>query len=304
MCVYPQNRANIYEICGQQKIEGKEDKNQKESFKVKACRHYNCLNCCANLKSIYKMIILKYESESEKLAIKIEGYNKYNSLIKDMIAVEMIEECEYQCRLIFKFEEPQVNSQKVDETSLGVKVNSPAYHCRDIKDNNKAVHKTGIYFTKPINSQIVSKVYCDQDTEGGGWQLLFNYRHTKQQSDFQLDGTAYPLDPIYGVSHTTLQAVGYNFNEISELRFLCLSTHDNKFIHFITKNPKVIIAAFNEDTTSLTKEDWQSDLDTLHNQNLDEQFLSLFLDAQKIDPPFTVSDILKKISITNTENVN
>lgn len=97
------------------------------------------------------------------------------------------------------------------------------------------------------------------ETEGGGWQLLYSYRHTKGQKDFALDGTAYPLDPIYGGSHITLMQAGYSFNEIGEVRFFCVTSNENKFVHFITKNTKVIMAAFDEDATQVSKEDWMSD---------------------------------------------
>ncbi len=87
--------------------------------------------------------------------------------------IAMIEKCEEECRKAHKFDEPVLNEVKPKMTTLGLDMNTPAVHCRDIRDNNKAVKENGIFYTKPLHSLVVSKVYCNMDTEGGG--IIYHY---------------------------------------------------------------------------------------------------------------------------------
>ena len=67
----------------------------------------------------------------------------------NLVPSDIVGKCEKQCRLVYRFDEPVLNTNKPKSTKLGVAATFPAYHCRDIKDNNKAVSKSGLFYTKP-----------------------------------------------------------------------------------------------------------------------------------------------------------
>lgn len=65
-----------------------------------------------------------------------------------------------------------------DET-LGTKEN-PARDCTDIKHWGPEDAKSGSYFVK-FNDELY-EVFCDMDTDDGGWTLFFNYIHVPGQN--------------------------------------------------------------------------------------------------------------------------
>jgi len=47
------------------------------------------------------------------------------------------------------------------------------------------------------------------EIENGGWQLLYAYKKNENEKNFQIDGTDIPIDPYYGMSHTSLNQLEY-----------------------------------------------------------------------------------------------
>lgn len=63
-CVVPSDIPTIYDICGDQQISGTQIQKNGESYKKQACKYYNCVNCCTNIKMIYKLTLLKYMDQA------------------------------------------------------------------------------------------------------------------------------------------------------------------------------------------------------------------------------------------------
>lgn len=59
---------------------------------------------------------------------------------------------------------------------MGLNNESPGDSCSDILLNGGKNPKSGIYTIKKGDRPPFS-VYCDQDTDGGGWTLMLSYDH-------------------------------------------------------------------------------------------------------------------------------
>ena len=142
--------------------------------------------------------------EAEKMGFKKGDYKSFHVQLEKMVPSSVEGGCYRACRKQYKFAEPDVAEDIINNDKLGISQKSPGYHCNDIKQNNNKAKESGIFYIRPKMSKKISKVYCDFETENGGWQLLYSYKKNENQKDFQIDGTNIPIDPYYGMSHTTL----------------------------------------------------------------------------------------------------
>lgn len=69
--------------------------------------------------------------------------------------------------------EPDCNEKEI---LFGLTKNYAANSCKQIKEKRKDA-ESGIYWVKP-DGKNPTQVYCDQETDGGGWALVYCYTFT------------------------------------------------------------------------------------------------------------------------------
>ena len=64
-------------------------------------------------------------------------------------------------------------------SSLGLSIENPALNCKDLKNKRPSV-VSGVYWIDPDGGYHGNafEAYCDQQTDGGGWTLVWSYTFT------------------------------------------------------------------------------------------------------------------------------
>lgn len=115
---------------------------------------------------------------------------------------------------------------------------------------NRKTAKSGVYWIY-LSSKGVQKVFCDLETDKGGWTLFFNYIH-EQGAELLLDENKLPFE-LKTNSHMYLKNAGFNHRDVKELRFLCTERFksEKKYWHFKTMNSDLIELAMTGDQSLL-----------------------------------------------------
>ena len=68
-------------------------------------------------------------------------------------------------------------------SSLGLSIQNPALNCKDLKNKKPSV-ASGVYWIDPDGGYHGNafEAYCDQQTDGGGWTLVWSYTFTDYSS--------------------------------------------------------------------------------------------------------------------------
>ena len=68
-------------------------------------------------------------------------------------------------------------------SSLGLSIENPALNCKDLKNRRPSV-ASGVYWIDPDGGYHGNsfEAYCDQQTDGGGWTLVWSYTFTDYSS--------------------------------------------------------------------------------------------------------------------------
>ena len=99
------------------------------------------------------------------------------------------------------------------------------------------------------------------ETEGGGWMLLYAYKHrggdnfpVVQDLPTDPDGYSHQLLNAYNISPGYVAVlyweICYSYSLLfysrwaQELRFFCTSSHHNRVMHFTTRNRNIIQTAY------------------------------------------------------------
>lgn len=167
-CIYPVSKINYVKWCN--------NVNFGHPDKVVSCELSFCNVCCDNLIFEYQQLALENPlATTLGLTTPLAG-----DLMKDyFIKGDKITECRNNCVKTYPATLPTQNTTPSRDPTLGTKEN-PARDCMDIKVWGDKDNKSGKYWCK-FGFQGIYEVYCDMETDFGGWTLFFNYAHSVGQ---------------------------------------------------------------------------------------------------------------------------
>jgi hypothetical protein len=210
-----------------------------------ACLYNFCEVCCDHL-------VFVYQNAAEKNLIgELLQLNQEQGIksIKTIIDNTTIHNCKVECKRQYPVDMPKAQEKPPRDPELGTE-KKPALTCADIKKWGPKSSKSGIYWIE-LPAKGPQKVFCDMETDKGGWTLFFNYLHQPGQELF-LNENKLPNDMRVN-SHMYLENAGFSARDVKDIRFICTERFKayKKYWHFKTSNRDIISVAMTGDQTSL-----------------------------------------------------
>lgn len=196
------------------------------------CQNSFCKLCCTNLKVIFDFEINPSNAEKKN--------------------------CQSKCDQLYGIARKEQLPPPPRDLSLGMTSDHPALSCADIKKWGSQL--SGKYWIKQ-GDKGSARVFCDMDSDMGGWTLFFNYRHKPDQK-IEINNSMIPSS-LEDNSHVKLSEMSFTTADVQELRFACTEVNSSSriFIDFKTHSTDAIQTALTGDQSKLNSNSLNGSVD-------------------------------------------
>lgn len=245
-CVFPQSAINVMNTCNYKFLELKPDNSLK-------CKQTMCLNCCNNMDRVLKFLV---QTRSGGAVFKVGNEQEWKKILQSVFQRTYIDTCRNVCFKEYYIEEEEVDFTPPNDTQLGRTEQNPAEDCRDVKENGGGT-ESDEYWIKGKKSPRATKMFCDQESEDGGWTLFTSYHWNRFQDKDITRQDGPPLSYLKAKSDFNPSKLGFAKNQLKELRFFCfqnIATKPVAFVHMVTKDAEMVEVAFKGKEMEFTEE--------------------------------------------------